>query len=102
MEVDCTRPGGDWHRVRGARKAGQRQKKSKHQNTALTHALIPDKTDPPLVINADAILTGTSPLKRFEAVNRRNAEIVQVPGVIEHTGTITQCVIYIIPSGLDR
>ena len=49
------------------------------------NALIPGKTDPPLVINADAMLTGTPPSKRFESVSRRDAEVIQVSGIIEHT-----------------
>ncbi len=48
-------------------------------------ALVPDKTDPPLVINANAVLTGTLPVKRFEAVGRRDAEVIQDSGIIEHT-----------------
>ncbi len=48
-------------------------------------ALIPDKKDPPLVINADAVLTDTLPVKRFEAVGRRDAEVIQGSGIIEHS-----------------
>ncbi len=48
-------------------------------------ALVPDKTDPPLVINADAVLTDTLPVKRFEVVGRRDAEVIQASGIIEHT-----------------
>ena len=48
-------------------------------------ALVPDKTDPPLVIDTDTVLTGTLPAKRFEAVGRRHTDVIQVSGVIEHT-----------------
>jgi len=48
-------------------------------------ALVPDKTDPPLVINPDAVLTVTSPAKRFKAVGGWDAEVIQGSGIIEHT-----------------
>ena len=48
-------------------------------------ALVPDKADPTLVINADAVLADTMSVKRFEAVGRRDAEVIQGSGIIEHT-----------------
>ena len=49
------------------------------------NALVLNKTDSPLVINANAVLTYTSPVKHLEAVSRRDAEVIQVSGIIEHT-----------------
>jgi len=46
------------------------------------NALVPDETYPPLVIYADAMLTDSSPVKRFEAVSRRDAEVTQGSGII--------------------
>ena len=47
--------------------------------------MVPDKTNPPLVINTDTVLTGTSPEECFETVGRRDTEVSKHSSVIEHT-----------------
>ena len=46
---------------------------------------VPNKTDPPLLIDTDTELTGTLPMKRFKVVSRWHAEVIQNSGIIEHT-----------------
>ena len=47
-------------------------------------ALVPHETDPPLVIDADAVPTRSFPAKGFQTVGRRNPEIIQISGVVQH------------------
>jgi len=47
-------------------------------------ALLPDKTDPPLVIDADAVLARPVTLQSFQSVGGWYAQIIQVPGVVQH------------------
>src|SRR3990172_5602435 len=44
----------------------------------------PDEAQPPLVVDADAVLPGAIALQRFEPICRRCAQIPQLRGVIEH------------------
>jgi len=42
------------------------------------------KTDPPLVVDAYAVLPGPVALQRFKPVSRRHAQVGDDPGVINH------------------
>ncbi len=44
----------------------------------------PGKHDPPLIIDADAVLPLAVALERFEAIARRNAEVVRCRRCVEH------------------
>jgi hypothetical protein len=48
-------------------------------------SVMPSKTDPPLLIDADAVLPPPIALQRFEPIAGRYAEIVQRSGLIQHT-----------------
>jgi len=43
----------------------------------------PEETDSVLIIDSDAVLSGSIPGKRFQAVSRRRAKIAQLGGRIE-------------------
>ena len=47
-------------------------------------AVLPFKTDTPLVVDPDAVLTGTSPLEGFQPVARRHPQRVQIRSGIDH------------------
>ena len=51
---------------------------------ALGAAAVPHETDAPLVIDADAVLPGALPRKRFKSVRWRDAQVVQAPSGVEH------------------
>jgi hypothetical protein len=52
--------------------------------------LLPQETEPPLVVNADTVLSCTAPFESFEAIGRRCPQIVEHLGGIEHR-QIAQC-----------
>jgi hypothetical protein len=43
-------------------------------------AIAPHEADPPLIVDADAVLTGPVAFKSFEVISRRNAKILQPAG----------------------
>ncbi len=47
--------------------------------------IAPDKTDPPLVVDANTVLARTIARQTFQAIARRNAQIVQSGGAIKHS-----------------
>ena len=47
-------------------------------------AAVPDETDPPLVVDANAVLTGPIPAQRFQAVGRWDPQVVQSLCVVDH------------------
>jgi hypothetical protein len=48
-------------------------------------AVAPDEADTPLPIDADAVVPGTIPTQRLQAVGWRDAQIVQGARIIQHT-----------------
>ncbi len=48
-------------------------------------ALIPDKTNTPLVVYSDAVLPNTVVLQRFQPVSRWYPKIVQYLSIVQHT-----------------
>jgi len=48
-------------------------------------AVLPDKTDAPLIVDANAVLTCAVAFQRFQAVRRGYAQIFQRFGIVEHT-----------------
>jgi len=46
-------------------------------------ARFPNEADAPLIINPNAVLPGTLPAQRFEAVGRWQAKVSQGAGVID-------------------
>jgi len=44
---------------------------------------LPPKTYPPLIIDADAVLTHPVPFKRLQLVSRRLHQILKMPGAIQ-------------------
>ena len=47
--------------------------------------IAPDKTDPPLVIDANTVLARTIARQTFQAIARRNAQIVQSGRAVKHS-----------------
>jgi hypothetical protein len=47
-------------------------------------ALIPNKANSPLIVNADAVLSGTVAMQGFQAVRGRYAQIIQGLGRVQH------------------
>jgi len=45
----------------------------------------PDKTDAPLIIDANAVLTLAFAFQGLESIGRWDAEIIQTMGIVEHT-----------------
>ena len=45
----------------------------------------PNKTDKPLIVDADAVLTFAFAFQRFKSIGRWNAEVVQVMSIAQHT-----------------
>ena len=43
----------------------------------------PSETDPPLTVDANAVLTLPSTLQRFESVSRRYSELIQPLGITQ-------------------
>jgi hypothetical protein len=48
-------------------------------------AFTPLETDPPLVINADAVLTRSITAKQLKTIGRRDAQVLQGDCTIQHT-----------------
>src|SRR6185295_19326691 len=48
-------------------------------------ALSPNEADPPLVVDTDRMLSAAISLQCLQAIGRRNAQIVQAPGIVEQT-----------------
>lgn len=48
-----------------------------HYLNVMRLAVPPDEADSPLVIDPNAMLTGTITLERLDAVSRRNAKVIQ-------------------------
>src|ERR1700693_560468 len=46
--------------------------------------IVPHKGEPPLIVDADTVLILTIPAQDFQAVARRNAQIVELIGGIQH------------------
>ena len=44
----------------------------------------PSEADPPLVVDADAVLPGTRSLELLKPVRRRHSEVVQVSRPVDH------------------
>jgi hypothetical protein len=53
-------------------------------------SIFPEETDTPLVVYADAVLTGAVALEQFEAIAWRNAEIFDATALVDHT-KFSQC-----------
>ena len=47
-------------------------------------AILPSKTDPPLFIQADAVLPQAFTSKHLEAIGRRDTQVLQCHGAIQH------------------
>jgi len=47
--------------------------------------ILPDEADPPLVIDADGVLSLSAALESFELVARRYTKVIEPPGVIQKT-----------------
>lgn len=52
--------------------------------------ILPFETDPPLIIDSDAVLTRSPTSQPFEAVSRRYAEISEAYGGIQNS-KLTEC-----------
>ena len=48
-------------------------------------AIVPHEADAPLVVDPDAVLTRPLPLQGFQAIRRRNAQVVESLGRVEHS-----------------
>ena len=46
-------------------------------------ALSPDKTEAPLIVDSDTVLTPSVTRERFQPISRRNPEVVEVEGVVQ-------------------
>lgn len=46
--------------------------------------VVPDETDAPLVVDPDAVLALAASLQRLQPVGRRNAQVVEPLGVVQH------------------
>ena len=55
-------------------------------------SIFPMKTNPPLTIDSNAILTSSISRKEFQAIRWRKFEIVEVCGVVDHASILTPCV----------
>lgn len=47
-------------------------------------AILPDKADAPLFVNADTVLPGSVSFQGFQPVSRRHAQIVYGSGIVNH------------------
>lgn len=47
-------------------------------------AILPDETDPPLVIDSNAVLSLAVSAQRFESVAGRHRQVMQFLGCVEH------------------
>lgn len=47
-------------------------------------SLIPDETDSPLIIYTDAVASLSVAPERFKMIRRRDAQIIQRSGIIDH------------------
>ena len=45
----------------------------------------PDETDAPLIVDPDTVLAFAFAFQRLQPVGRRNAEIIQLVGIVQHT-----------------
>lgn len=45
---------------------------------------LPDKTDPPLIVDPDAMLTSPAPLQLLQPITGRGQKIFEGSGIIEH------------------
>jgi hypothetical protein len=52
-------------------------------NLDLMCAGFPSKANPPLIVNAEAILTGAPTFQRFQSVSRRHRHILQSNGRVQ-------------------
>ena len=48
-------------------------------------AIHPDKTDAPLVVDPDAVLSFPVPMQCFQSVRRRYAQVVQRSSIVSHS-----------------
>jgi hypothetical protein len=55
--------------------------------------ILPAKANPPLIVDADAVLTGATSLERFQPVGGWNTQIDEATGVVEHTELAAGCVL---------
>ena len=53
-------------------------------------ALSPDKTDSPLIVDPDGVLSFARASQSFKAISRWYAKVVDSPGVVEYT-QLSQC-----------
>jgi hypothetical protein len=53
------------------------------KNIMLT-VIFPDKTDPPLVVDPDAILSGPVPGQLFQSISWTRGEVAQLHRAIQH------------------
>ncbi|HSH42611.1 MAG TPA: hypothetical protein VK973_10860 [Arenicellales bacterium] len=51
----------------------------------ISMAIRPDEADPPLLVYKDTVLTRSPAFERFQPVSRRNTQIVQACGVVQHS-----------------
>jgi hypothetical protein len=47
-------------------------------------SVLPAEADTPLIIDADAVLSGSVATQRFQPVVRRDAQILEVLGIVQH------------------
>lgn len=50
----------------------------------LRGAIAPNKTDPPLIVNPDAVLTSSVPRQRFQSIPGNGGQIFQLVCGLEH------------------
>jgi len=53
-------------------------------------SILPDETKAPLIIYSDAVLSGPIALKFFQAICRRDSEVIECLRIVEHT-QLAQC-----------
>src|SRR6266571_1596741 len=54
-----------------------------HNFNVVGAAFVPAEANPPLIIDADAVLPGTVPLEGFQAVARRQPQVAQLPRAMQ-------------------
>jgi hypothetical protein len=54
-----------------------------HYLDIIHFAITPDEADSPLIVNPNAMLTGSVSSERLEAVARRHAQLLQLPGGVK-------------------
>ena len=56
---------------------------------AIGVAVTPSETDPPLIVDSNAVLPSTIAFQAFQPVSGRYPEIIEVPGIVQHSQLTT-------------